>query len=140
MTSFDEIFEIYLNRITTYKLLNLTDKEKYDDLILKLKMAMARFDDINLVEVDYVNKLFSRELSPIEIDILSFLMICEWLKPMVLSEEALSNKLTSKDYNVYSPANLLAQLRSVKKDADNEVGRLINKYGYSKKYLKKQVE
>ena len=103
-------------------------------------MALARFDDIEEVDTDYTNKIFSRQLSPIEIDILSFLMICEWLNPMVLSEEALSNKLSSKDYDVYSPANLLAQLRGVKKDADNEVGRLITKYGYSKKYLKKQVK
>lgn len=140
MTTFEEIFEIYLNRITTYKLLNLTEDERYDDLILKLKMALARFDNIEEVEIDYNTRLFSRKLSPIEIDILSFLMICEWLKPMVLSEEALSNKLTSKDYNVYSPANLLAQLRSVKTDADNEVGRLMNKYGFVKNYLKKQVK
>lgn len=140
MTTFDEIFEIYLNRITTYKLLKLTEDERYDDLMLKLKMALARFDNIEEVQVDYNTRLFNRQLSPIEIDILSFLMICEWLKPMVLSEESLSNKLSSKDYDVYSPANLLAQLRSVKKDSDNEVGRLMNKYGFVKGYLKKQVK
>lgn len=138
MTSFDDVFQFYLGRITTYQLLKLTDDEKYEDLILKLKMAMARFTNIQNITVDYTNKTFSRELSPNEIDIITNLMICEWLNPLVLSEETLKNRLKSKDYEIYSPANLLSQLIEIRRVCQREASRLINQYGFTSNYINKK--
>lgn len=140
ITTFDEVYEVYLDRITTYKLKELTEDERYEDLKLKLKMAFARFTNIAEVNVDYTLRTFSRDLSLNEIDILSYFMIGEWLSPIVLSEETLKNRLKSRDYEVHSPANLLAQLLSVKKSCENEANRLMNKYGYLTKYLNKRSD
>lgn len=137
-TPLEEIYELYAQRICSYDFLSsdnggLTDEELNEDLEGKLKVALGRFDSIRDLEADFIMGEFNRKLTYMEKDILSLWMISEWVKPKLLTEEKLSDTLSSKDYQNHSPANMLDKLTNLKKEIDSEASRYTVKYGYKNK-------
>ena len=139
MTSFNEIYEVYLNRVVDRGLAKLIEEEdRYKDLQLKLQMAIARFTDLKDIEVDFDARTITKttsdngKLSLVEIDILVCWMIVEWATPLVLNENAIKERLTSTDYALYSPANMLNQMRNLLTESERRADRLSVKYGYLK--------
>ena len=73
MTSFDEIYEVYLNRVVDRGLAKLIEEEdRYKDLQLKLQMAIARFTDLKDIEVDFDARTITKTTS--DESLLSFAM------------------------------------------------------------------
>jgi hypothetical protein len=58
-------------------------------------------------------------------------MLVEWLKPKVLSTENLKNCLSTKDFSLFSPANLLKEMRETLTLCKNNARSLINNYSFS---------
>lgn len=73
---------------------------------------------------------FTDDLSKIEIQILVKGMILSWLSHYVNDENILKNKLTTKDYNAFSGANLLRELSGLQKQTQKDLKALINQYTY----------
>lgn len=74
---------------------------------------------------------FTNNLTQLEIEILSNMMVLEWVKPYVLNSDYLEEKMASKDFQQFSKANMLGELRRLKKDIELDIDSLVIKYGYS---------
>lgn len=138
-TTFDEVFEIYLDRIDSYSLVGLTDDEIKEDMIGKLKRAKARFRSANDITLDLVNKQFNRELEDIEKDILALWMVTEWVKPKLFCQDNMETHMTAKEFASTGGAPLLERLRGIKKDADREANLYTTRYGHMKKKKKSDI-
>lgn len=73
---------------------------------------------------------FTNDLSELETEIISSMMVLEWLKPNVYHMDLLEYRLGSKDFQQWSPAGHLKELRGLKKDTELDIDFLIIKYSY----------
>ena len=131
-TPFETVYKYFMKKIEAYDVLGLTDEEINEDNLDKLMVAMGNFTTLKGVTLDLDYEEFSRELTQLEINILSLWMLTEWIKPRLLTEENLYNRLGSKDYKNYSPANMLDKLTALKQEVDNEAHYWTKKYSFIK--------
>lgn len=101
-----------------------------DLLITYLEEACADFEECKK-ELKIRGGYFTEQLTSTEQLILAKAMIPHWLSPKILREDNLKILISDADYNQKSPANLLAQLRELKKQAEYEVKVRKVKYTYS---------
>lgn len=133
MTPYDEIYEIFLSKIEDYDLLkNVKDdlayaKEKMFDY---LRSAIPNFTYCtkDLSQRDDVNQAFVETLTDMEKEILSKLMIAEYLSPKVVRSEYFETHLGSKDFANYSPANQLKEVNNLRKSIMEEADSLMIQY------------
>ena len=87
MTSYETIYEKFLQKITDYKILELEDKDVMMMLNGWMTSAIAKFRTCSsdLSNRDDVLMQFNDQLTDLEIEILSILMVSEWLAPQVNS-------------------------------------------------------
>lgn len=145
MTSFDEIFELFLSKITEYDLSQLSDDLMEEELISILKSAYIKLGSniSNNIVIDYSSKTLSNpdnktnSLTPIEINILVFWMLDEWVEPFVNNEEVLKMGLASQDYKELSRANMLDKITKAKNDIKKEALRYTHIYGFRKGFAKR---
>ena len=83
-----------------------------------------------VVGYNFVGQM-NEDLSQEEIWILAYGMILSWFSPKLYKTENFKNRVTPKDYNSFSSANLLDKLLQLKKDARKELKCLINGYTYN---------
>lgn len=134
-TSYEEIYDLFLNKIHDYYIKNQieTNIDFAKDIMLGyLRSSIPKF---SYCEHDLSNRndtlnQFNKHLSDIEKEILSLLMVVEYLSPKMLREEYLQNRLGSKDYDTFSPSNQLNQLRELKKDVVQDANILMIEYYY----------
>jgi len=134
-TSYDEIFDLFLNKINDYYIknqieINITFANEI--LLGYLKSAIPKFtySTKELSKRDDVLFQFNIELNDLEKEILSILMVVEYLSPKMIREEFVQNRLGSKDYTNSSPTNQLKQLRELKKDVIGDANLLMIEYYY----------
>lgn len=132
MTPLSNIYSIFLNKISDYNFisLKLEDLEKIE--YEYLKSAKAKFIQCKSdLTIDDNLKAFVYDLSDLEQEILSSLMVIEWLQPKIYHSDLLEQRLTPKDFQVYSSANHIKELRELKKDMEKQINDLISAYSYS---------
>lgn len=132
-TTSDEIFEVFTSKLSDYRYLEYTDDELKGEFGRLLRNAMSRFytcDKLTSYNKDL--KEFSEELSYDEIDILSELMVLFWMAREVNNIERFKDRLSSKDFQNHSKANLLDKVLNSKKDKSNEVDKIMAEYGNRK--------
>lgn len=132
-TPFETVYKYFMKKIESYDVLGLTDEEINEDNLDKLMVAMGNFTTLKGVTLDLDCEEFSRELTQLEINILSLWMLTEWIKPRLLTEENLYDRLGSKDYKNHSPANMLDKLTALKQEVDNEAHYWTKKYSFIKR-------
>ena len=99
-----------------------------------MKSACTKFAKvckIDLYDRDEDLKQFNQDLNDEIIEILSENMLVEWLKPKVLFTDNLSNVLNTKDFSMYSPANMLKELRETLSYLKKNARALINNYSFA---------
>lgn len=131
-TTFQEIYDLFLSKITTYEFFN-KDGEFDEDLMNEtlinlLKNAKIKCRKIKQVKLDEVLNQFDRELSEIEIDLLSTAMLYCWTLPKVNDIEKLKGHLNSKDYQQYSEANHLEKLLNLKDSNKKDLDHMLIEY------------
>lgn len=132
-TTSDEIFEVFTSKLSDYRYLEYTDDELKGEFGRLLRNAMSRFytcDKLTSYNKDL--KEFGEELSYDEIDILSELMVLFWMAREVSNIERFKDRLSSKDFQNHSKANLLDKVLNSKKDKSNEVDKIMAEYGNRK--------
>ena len=72
------------------------------------------------------------------LDIISETMVVAWLQPKLNNEENLANALSTKDYSVYSPANLLDKISNVYEIARKNSKKMIGNYSFEHGTLPKR--
>lgn len=134
-TPYNRIYDRFINKITDYDLLGL-ETENIMELCFKyLKSAISKFADCkaDLSHRDDAQLCFLNELSEIEEEILSHLMVVEWLSPKILNITNLHQYLGDNDYKGFSQANHLKELQELKNNSQDEVERLTTRYTWSTK-------
>lgn len=132
-TPYSDIINSFIMKIEGYKLLTLFPENREDIIMFYLNSAKSKFYKKckhNLLDVDTENNTFLDTLTIDEIDILSEIMIVEWLSPQIYNDELLESRLNTKEFTEYSPAKLIEQINIVYKESKKRVKYMIVQYTY----------
>lgn len=132
-TKYEEIFDRYRARVRNYDFLDydaITRLEYQKEL---LALAVSDFEDIckqdlNDREDDILS--FAATLTNREKDILALGMVLHFVEPYVYNTDALQNALNTKDFSLYSPANLLEKMTELMEMTEKRLRREINLYSF----------
>jgi|SRR5690554_5513908 hypothetical protein len=133
MTPYSDIYKRFLMNITDYTFSEL-DQLQGEELMLEcLEKAISRFSNCkqDLSNRDNDLQSFNFNLTDIEKEILADIMTIEWSRHYLNHSELLEYKLGSKDYAIFSPANLLKEMRELHSYLVGETERLKMIYAYS---------
>ena len=119
-TSIEEVIDLYLAKIENYDYLGYSEDELLEELRPMMNSAISKLFTID-VSIDWDTEEFSRELSPIEQNIIAYGLVEEFISQKVNSIKVLENHLAMKDYNLYSSANMLKQLQTALSRAQSDV-------------------
>jgi hypothetical protein len=134
-TSFEDIYMNFLMKITDYNYLELSEEEVEDDLYKYLKSASVNFRQCQhdlLENMDVNAKTFTVDLNYYEIEILSILMVIEYLTPHIVATENLKQLIGNREFKFYSQANLLSELTKLRRMLRLEATQLISEYTYAR--------
>lgn len=132
-TPYTDVYNIFLAKITDYGLPQLTTEIQDSILKTQLYSACVKFADICKEDLYARNEElgeFIDTLSEDSKEILSELMLVEWLKPQLYKSEFFENALSTKDFSVFSPANLLKEIRSTYLMAKDNARYMMINYSY----------
>lgn len=132
-TSYNDIYDRFLSKITDYELAELLDEEIEAELNKFMRSAIVDFkyaESDRLVRNDE-SKEFVNDLTEIEQEIIAKFMIVHWLNPQILRLENVRNELGNKDFKLYSPANFLDKIRVLKRELKDEANNDMIYYLYN---------
>ena len=119
-TSIEEVIDLYLAKIENFDYLDYDEDELLEELRPMMNSAISKLFSID-VSIDWDTEEFSRELTPIEQNIIAYGLVEEFISQKVNSIKVLENHLAMKDYNLYSSANMLKQLQTALARAQSDV-------------------
>ena len=119
-TEIEEVIDLYLAKIENYDYLGYSEEELLEELKPMLNSAISKLFTLD-VSIDWDLNVFSRELTPIEQNIIAYGLVEEFISQKVNSIKVLENHLAMKDYNLYSSANMLKQLQTALSRAQSDV-------------------
>ena len=119
-TSIEEVIDLYLAKIENFDYLDYDEEELLEEIKPMLTSAISKLFTID-VSIDWDTEEFSRELTPIEQNIIAYGLVEEFISQKVNSIKVLENHLAMKDYNLYSSANMLKQLQTALARAQSDV-------------------
>lgn len=130
-TTFQEVYDFFLSKIGTHDYDNFTQEEleiEFKQLLLGAFAKSSRIlKDIKL-DIDYEE--FSRELTYAEIDIISNWMVYVFLTPQINNSKVIKQRISSKDYQIYSQANHLKELLELYNNVKNETQTMMTRYTF----------
>lgn len=132
-TKFTDIYNRAIFRFSDYSFLDF-NPEKRDEILSNFLIA-AKSDFVNscavdLNDYDLDKGIFNNDLSDEEQEILALGIAYHWVSMKTLDSQLLKNIMTRKDYNTYSPANLLKELSSLRTALKQEYRGKINEYSF----------
>ncbi len=133
MTPYQILYDSVLAKIRDYDFLKMSSDEVNSILFDYIRPAIVRFQSCrkNLQERDDELEQFHHDLSDDEIEVLSCFMVVEYLDANYIRiPTALKQTLSNKDFNTYSPANLLEKVTSVRNLYFKEATQLMRDYSY----------
>jgi hypothetical protein len=136
MTKMEEIYDSFLSKISDYSFLSdtITEQDINEELFAYFKTARTKFyrcnNPLDTVEDELGDLEFTVDLHPMEIEVLTVLMIVEYLKPQMITSETLKQSLSDKDFKIYSQASQLREIRLLYQAMKTEANKLITEYTY----------
>lgn len=129
----------FLAKITEYNLLDMAPEDREDMVIQFLKAAATQFRKnckYDLVgTADDAAGEFGVDIDAEDadeiLDILSEGMVVQWLKPYVYRQENLENALSTRDFTVFSPAELTYRISGLYSKAQRDFTNMIREYSYN---------
>lgn len=132
-TLFTDVYSHFLSKISDYDILEFDISDREDVFERYLISAVSEFkkncQDVDLA-YDREMREFSTDLSDQILEIITTGMAYYWINPQVLNTDNLRNVMNTKDFEMYSPANLILQLRTLRNDLRKEFTRMIYEYSY----------
>lgn len=131
-TPYSSIYNVFLSKVNDYNLGNLTDTDMQSVMFYWMRSATTKFKQCrqDLTQRDDVNDNFTADLSDEEIEIIACLMAVEWITPKVLDDTVLKQKMSDKDFQIFSSANQLKTNKDVRDGFREEAKFLIKQYTY----------
>ena len=142
MTAYTVIIDKFAGMIREFHFTALTEEERDTIIISYMNTACAKFSDIcrqDLSKRNQEDTAFEADLTDDEIDIICNYMMCEWMKPYLYSSELLRERLSTRDYNQYSPANLIDKMNVLYKDTVKKSRLLAINYSYAHRNYKDKL-
>lgn len=132
MTPYEQIFNVFSQKITDFKLLELSDDDVNQMLTIWLTSSIAKFRRCknDLTQRDDDLQEFAIDLLDIEIEILTEMMVGEWLAPQLNSVLYTSQFFGGKEEKFYAQANQLDKLMALKRQSEIRSQKLMRDYGY----------
>ena len=132
MTPFSTVFQRFLNKISDQNLASLPTNNLESIMGDYLQSSVVRFRKCkqNIKDFDLNLQQFNVDLSLEEIEILSLWMKFEWINQQINRIELLKQSLSSKDYAMYSQANHLSAMLSLREVTMSDVNTLMKYYSY----------
>jgi hypothetical protein len=137
-TNISEVYDSFLSQISDYSYLSdtITQQDIEDDLFGYFKKAKAKFyrckNSLELVDDGLGGQEFTVDLHPLEIEVLSTLMIVEYLKPKLITDETIKQSLSDKDFKIYSQASQIRELRLLYQSMKADASKMITEYTFLK--------
>ena len=134
-TPYVEIYAMFLSDIKDRKLVDLLSPDELGDILedYLYESADIHFKKCyqDLSDRDDELKQFNVDLTNEEQRILAKGMKLKWISSnFVANEQLLNARLTTKDYNIFSPANQLKVLTEIEKEFKRELKAFIIRYQY----------
>lgn len=137
--SYDVFVNAFLGKISEYEFMDMSDVARTETVDGYLKRAVTAFkknckydlfttqdDDLREFAVDIADEDID-EL----VDIISEGMVAQWLKPYLYQQELLQNMMNTRDYTMYSPAELLLRVGNAYKQVQKDYTQMIREYSYN---------
>lgn len=135
MTSFDEIYDVFLSQINDPDFLN---EPNSDELMLRyLKNSIPKFNKSLKLLSDRTDTEFNSDLTDTEILILGTLMVVEYCQPQIMTIENLRHAMSWKDYSFTSQANHITALVNLRDSKKKEANKLMLDYAYDNAFIEK---
>lgn len=131
-TTFSSVYDKFLKLIESVTLAKLTDQQmtEFMDSLLDASIELY-FTNCKTDLSDRNSTQFNQTLSSREEWILAHGMVLVWYESNVNSERKLKNNISTKDYTIYSPANLLDKLVALNKYSEKKFRQLMVMYSFS---------
>lgn len=131
-TSFSEVFERAMFRFRDKSFMRLNTADREHILMNHMFAAVSDFQRVCKIDLPYdiETMCFNVKLGHEEIDILALGVATYWLKSRAHDEDVLHNRLYTKDYNFFSPANLLREINNLLKITEDEFRKRLVEYSY----------
>lgn len=141
-TPFSVVYNLFLSQIKSYELAELDEEMLEKNLQLWLLGSIPYFQNCkkNLNLHDASLGEFAEELNLTEGTILAKYMVSSYVSTFLITEENLSQALNSKDYRMYSPANQLKALESLRTGILQEVNTLKSQYSWNVHSIREMYE
>lgn len=132
MTEYSYIFDEFKDKITDPDLHLFCEDLQNEMLLAFMRKAISRCSDsienVDLSLRDDLDMVFEEDLPYKVVDIITEWMVYYWLQPYVNNAENLRNALSTKDFAVFSPANLLKEIGERFKAAKSATRGMMNEY------------
>lgn len=132
-TTYETVYGEFLAKVTDFDLADMTETDANAVMYDLLKQAMGKFSESckkDLYDLTDGGDGWKADLDDLEIDILSELMVEAWHKPRINNLDLYRNKLNTKDFTTFSPANLLKETREAYEQAHKRARSMINEYSF----------
>lgn len=125
MTSYDTIYNRFLNTTTDFDLVELDDYTLGEMLKGWLHSAIVKVrTESNLSDRNDATEEFNADLSELDIELLAMGMKLAWLDQRINSTEYTSLFVGGKEEKFYSPSSQLSELRTLRADTLREMQQL----------------
>ena len=133
--SYDTIDRAFLNKITEYSLLDTECDVRQDIVDGYMRRAVVDFSkecvyDLSLRDDnarEFTDSFDDGDVDEI-VEIISEGMVLQWMKPYLYHADNLQNVLNTRDYTLYSPAELTRQIRGAYESLRLSYKHRINEY------------
>ena len=132
MTNYTDIFNIFLNKISDVKLLDLSDNDITAMLNYWMTSAISKMKKCktDLSKRDDEIQVFNSDLLDIEKEIIAVGMVYEWLEPQLNSTLYTNQFFGGKEEKFYAQANQLEKLQDLSKKTEIRARKLSRDYSY----------
>ena len=137
--SYDTFTAAFLAKVSEYDLLEMPPIDRQDMIDGYMKAAVSMFRkncryDLFTTQDD-VSRAFIIDVDDSDVDelveIISEGMVMQWMKPFLYRQENLENLLNTRDFTLYSPANLLLRVGEAYKQVRKDYTNMIREYSYN---------
>lgn len=137
--SYDAFTAAFLAKVSEYDLLEMQNVERQEVIDGYLKAAVSMFRknckyDLFTTQDD-AERQFNVDVDMDDadelIDIISQGMVMQWMRPFLFRQENLENLMNTRDFTLYSPANLLLRIGEAYRNVSKEYVQMIREYSYN---------
>ncbi len=137
--SYDVFGDAFLMKISDYDFLELFPLDRDEIVDGYMRRAIANFKKQCLYDLsstaDNTLRQFNVDIKPEDLDeiadIISEGMIVQWLHKYVYKQEILQNVINTRDFSLYSPAELLYRIGEAYRTAQKNFIQAVREYSYN---------